>query len=144
VSGETSAGLLRRLPFVLNGPVELVVVETGANDGLRGLNPDSTRANIEAIINGIRSHDSSITIVLAAMEALPNMGARYTGRFRDIFPAVARELRVVLLPFLLEGVGGVDTLNQADGIHPTARGHAIVAENVWRHLEPLLPRRTSP
>jgi acyl-CoA thioesterase-1 len=138
VSGETSAGALRRIPFVLRGPLSIVVIETGANDGLRGLDADSTRANIEAIIAAIHARDSTTRIVLAGMEAPPNMGPRFTAGFRAIYPRLAREHRLPLVPFLLEGVGGIDTLNQPDGIHPTPRGHRLVADNVWRILLPLV------
>jgi len=138
VSGETSAGALRRLAWVLGPNVRVLVVETGANDGLRGLEVDSTRANIEAVITGARSQVPGVRVVLAGMEAPPNLGADYTSRFRAIFRDVARRERLPLIPFILDGVGGVDSLNQADGIHPTAAGHEIVAANVWRVLEPVL------
>jgi acyl-CoA thioesterase-1 len=138
VSGETSAGALRRIGWMLGDRVRVLVIETGANDGLRGLDPDSTRANLEAIVAAARQRDPGITIVLAGMEAPPNMGAQYTARFRAVYPTVARRERVALIPFLLAGVGGVDSLNQADGIHPTARGAAIVAETVWRTVGPLV------
>ncbi len=140
VSGETSAGALRRLPWLLRGSVAVVVLETGANDGLRGLDADSTRANIEAIIARVRASDSTIPLVLVGMEAPPNMGATFTARFRELFPDLARRHRLPLVPFLLAGVGGVDSLNQGDGIHPTPRGHRIVADNVWRVLWPVLAR----
>ena len=141
VSGETSAGALRRLPALLRDSIRVLVVETGANDGLRGLDPDSTAANINALVAQARAHDPAITIVLAQMEAPPNMGPRFTARFRALFPTLARRERLVLMPFLLEGVGGVDTLNQDDGIHPTPAGHRVVAANVWRTLEPLIGER---
>jgi acyl-CoA thioesterase I len=135
VSGETSAGALRRLSWLLEGAsVRILVLETGANDGLRGLDVDSTRANIEAIIAQVRAHDPATRIVLVGMEAPPNMGQRFTGRFRAMFPAIASRDHVAFVPFLLAGVAGIDSLNQADGIHPTPRGHRIVAENVWRVL----------
>jgi acyl-CoA thioesterase-1 len=138
VSGETSAGALRRLPWLLQAPFAILVIETGANDGLRGLDPDSTRANIEAIVAAVRAHDSTTRIVLVGMEAPPNMGPRFTGRFRALFPALARKDHVALVPFLLTGVAGIDSLNQTDGIHPTPRGHRIVADNVWRVLGPMI------
>ena len=141
VSGETSAGLLRRLPWQLQGPMGIVVVETGANDGLRGLDVDSTLANLDAIIRQVRAHDSTTRIVLVGMQAPPNMGPRFTQRFQALFPDVARRERLALVPFLLAGVGGVDTLNQADGIHPTPAGHRIVADNVWRVLGPMVGDR---
>ncbi len=138
VSGETSAGALRRLEWLLEGDVGMLVLETGANDGLRGLDVDSTRANIEAIVARVRATDSTTRIVLAGMEAPPNMGPRFTGRFRAMFPAIARKDHLALVPFLLAGVAGVDSLNQPDGIHPTARGHRLVADNVWKVLGPML------
>ena len=138
VSGETSAGALRRLDWVLKDAPAILVVETGGNDGLRGLDVDTTRANIEAIVRHARSAVPGLRIVLAGMEAPPNLGARYTTRFRSLFHDVAARERVALMPFLLSGVGGVDSLNQADGIHPNVRGERIVAANVWRVLEHLV------
>jgi acyl-CoA thioesterase-1 len=138
VSGETSAGALRRMTWLLQEHPAAVVLETGANDGLRGLDADSTRANIEAIIGAIRARDSVVPIVLVGMEAPPNMGAPFTRRFRAMFPELARRHHLPLVPFLLAGVGGVDSLNQPDGIHPTPAGHRIVAENVWRILGPIV------
>ncbi len=138
VSGETSAGALRRLDWVLGDKPGILVVETGANDGLRGLDPDSTSANLLAIVRRARVADPGVRIVLAGMEAPPNLGARYTARFRAVFRQVASRERLALIPFLLEGVGGVDSLNQADGIHPNRAGERVVAENVWRVLEPLV------
>jgi len=136
VSGETSAGALRRLEWMLRPGVRVLVVETGANDGLRGLDVDSTRANLEAIVARIRAYDPGVRIVLAGMEAPPNLGARFTARFRAMFRDLARRERLPLIPFILEGVGGVDSLNQGDGIHPNEVGARIVAGNVWRVLEP--------
>jgi acyl-CoA thioesterase-1 len=137
VSGETSAGALRRFPTLPADSVRILVIETGANDGMRGLVPDSTRSNIDSIIRLARAHDPAITIVVAQMETPPNMGPRYTADFRRIYPEIARTRRVVLMPFLLDGVGGVDSLNQDDGIHPTVAGHRVVAANVWRTVGPL-------
>ena len=142
VSGETSAGALRRLDWVLKGGPAILVIETGANDGLRGLDADTTRANIEAIARRAREAVPGIRLVLAGMEAPPNLGSRYTVRFRAIFPAIAARERLALIPFLLAGVGGVDSLNQGDGIHPNVAGERIVAANVWRVLEPLLRDRS--
>jgi acyl-CoA thioesterase I len=142
VSGETSAGALRRLAWVMRQRPAILVVETGANDGLRGMDPDSTRANLEAIVRRARAADPGVTIVLAGMAVPTNLGPRYEAAFRRIFPEVAAREHLALIPFLLEGVGGVDSLNQADGIHPTAAGARIVAGNVWRVLEPLIEGRT--
>ncbi len=138
VSGETSAGALRRIEWVLEDRPEILVLETGANDGLRGLDPDSTRANLEAIVRRARALDPGVEIVLAGMEAPPNLGRRYTSRFREIYREVAEREHVRRIPFLLQGVGGVDSLNQGDGIHPNEAGERIVAENVWRELAPLV------
>jgi len=133
VSGETSAGALRRIDWLLGrGKIAVLMVETGANDGLRGQDPDSTRANIQAIFDRAKALDPPPRLVLTGMEALPNLGSDYTRRFRELFPELARRNDAALVPFLLEGVAGVDSLNQADGIHPTARGQERVAENVWR------------
>jgi acyl-CoA thioesterase-1 len=138
VSGETSAGALRRIDWVLRDPADVVVLETGANDGLRALQVDSTRANIEAIVRKIRARLPSARLVLVQMEAPPNLGPRYTTAFRAMFPAVARDAGITLAPFLLEGVAGVSRLNQADGMHPNDAGERIVTETVWRAVEPEL------
>lgn len=138
VSGETSAGLLRRLDWVLQEPAKVIVVETGANDGLRGLSVDATRATIAQVLDRIRRERPEATVALVQMEAPTNLGARYTGAFHAMFPALAREKGVVLLPFLLEGVAGDPRLNQADGIHPNDAGERIVTENVWRGLGKVL------
>jgi len=138
VSGETSAGALRRIDWVLRDPADVVVLETGANDGLRALQVDSTRANIEAIVRKIRARLPAARVVLVQMEAPPNLGPRYTTAFRAMFPAVARAAGITLAPFLLEGVAGVSRLNQADGMHPNDAGERIVTETVWRAVEPEL------
>jgi acyl-CoA thioesterase-1 len=138
VSGETSAGALSRIDWLLSrDSVALLFIETGANDALRGQNPDSVRGRIQAMIDRTRQAASPPRIVVVGMEALPNLGAGYVSRFRAIYPAVAKANNAVLVPFLLAGVGGVDSLNQADGIHPTAQGHRIMADNVWKVLEPI-------
>lgn len=137
-SGETSAGALTRLDWILQTPPALLVIETGANDGLRGQDPDSTKGNIRAVITRTRSRDSTTRIALVAMEAMPNLGAKYVRAFHAIYPTLAREEHVTLVPFLLTGVAGIDSLNQADGIHPTPAGHRIVARTVWRALLPIL------
>ena len=137
-SGETSAGGLRRIDWLLRNPLAVLVIELGANDGLRGQDIEALRENLLEIIDrGIAAYPE-ITVLLTAMEAPPNMGDRYTEEFRQVFPAVARARGVGLIPFLLTGVGGVDSLNQADGIHPNARGHSIVADNVWAVLGDVL------
>lgn len=141
VSGETSAGGLRRIDWVLRRPADIVVIELGANDGLRGTPVETTRANLQAIIDSVRARQPEADIVLAGMQVPPNLGADYTEAFREIYPGLARENDLALIPFVLEGVGGVRRLNLPDGIHPTAEGHRIVAENVWRVLAPLLEAR---
>lgn len=138
VSGDTTAGGLRRLDWVLGRGADVLVVALGGNDGLRGLQPDQTKANLLAIIEQARERVPEAKIVLAGMQMPANLGARYTEQFAAVFPAVARETDVVLLPFLLEGVGGVDDLNQDDQIHPNAEGQQVIAELVWQTLQPLL------
>jgi acyl-CoA thioesterase-1 len=141
VSGETSAGAVRRIDWVLRRPVDVLVIETGANDGLRGLTVDSMVANIDAIVRRARAEHPGVTIVLAGMEAPPNLGASYTGAFHAAFPDLAKRDHLVLIPFLLAGVAGVPALNQADGIHPNSVGAERVADNVWTVLGPILDHR---
>ncbi|MBA4073079.1 MAG: arylesterase [Gemmatimonas sp.] len=138
LSGETSAGALRRADWLMSQPLAAVVIETGANDGLRGLDPDSTAANITALIAKVRAAQPGAAVVLAQMEAPTNLGPAFQRRFRAVFPSVARAAGVRLLPFLLDGVGGRPELNQDDGIHPTAEGARRVAANVYRGLRPVL------
>jgi len=141
VSGETSSGLLDRLNWLLRGAFDVFVVETGANDGLRGIPASTLKTNLETALDRIKVGRPEATIVLIQMEALPNLGARYTSAFHAVFPAVAREKGVTLLPFLLDGVAGHRGLNQGDGVHPNNAGERIVAANVWRGLEPILAAR---
>ena len=138
VSSETSAGLLRRLDWVLQHPAAVIVVETGANDGLRGQSVDATTATIGQILTRIAKERPEARVVLAQMEAPTNLGADYTRAFHAMFPALAKEHGVTLMPFLLEGVAGRASLNQGDGVHPNLEGERKVTENVWRALEPLL------
>ncbi len=138
LSGETTAGGLRRLDWILRQRVDIFVLELGGNDGLRGIDPETSRANLEAMIKRIRERYPSVKIVLAGMQMPTNMGASYSHQFAAIYPDLADKTQVVLIPFLLAGVGGVPELNLPDGIHPTAAGHKIVAETVWRALQPLL------
>ena len=140
VSGETSAGALRRVDWLLQQPVSVLVVETGANDGLRGLSPDSLRSNIQAIFDRARQLQPSARLVLLGMQVPPNYGRVYAQQFRSLYPELAKSNGAVLIPFLLEGVGGVSALNQPDGVHPTAEGQRRMAETVWRALEPVLRR----
>jgi len=138
LSGETTAGGLRRLDWILRQQVDIFVIELGGNDGLRGIPPATTRANLEAMIRRIRERQPAIKIVVAGMQLPTNMGPEHTREFAAIYPEIAREQDAVLIPFLLAGVGGVPDLNLPDGIHPTPQGHAIVADTVWAVLKPLL------
>jgi acyl-CoA thioesterase-1 len=141
LSGETTAGGLRRVDWVLRQRVDVFFLALGANDGLRGVSPEVTRANLVSIIARVRSAYPDARIVLAGMLMPPSMGEDYARRFAAVYPSVASETHAVLLPFLLEGVAGRPELNQADGIHPTAPGDAIIAGTVWRTLAPLLSAR---
>ena len=138
VSGETSAGARRRIDWLLREPVAVLVIETGANDGLRGLEVDSLTANIQAIIDRARQQSPPPRIILVGMEAPPNFGFGYVRRFRWVYPELAKRNRLPLVPFLLEGVAGIDSLNQADMLHPTAAGQRRVAETVWPVMEKVL------
>ncbi|MGE0450331.1 MAG: arylesterase [Vicinamibacterales bacterium] len=138
VSGDTSAGGLSRLDWSLDGDVRVLVVALGGNDGLRGLPPTELRRNLATIID--RAQARGIRVVLAGMEAPPNFGPLYVSSFRKVYRDLAREYDVPLVPFLLEGVAGVSALNQPDGIHPTAQGARVVADNVWPVLRSALDR----
>jgi len=136
VSGDTSAGGLRRLEWALEGEPRVLVVALGGNDGLRGLPPEELKRNLATIIE--RGQQAGLAVILAGMEAPPNNGPEYTARFRGVYPDLARSYRVPLIPFLLEGVAGDPALNQADGIHPNPEGARKVADTVWQVLEPAL------
>jgi acyl-CoA thioesterase-1 len=139
VSGDTTAGGLRRVAWALGQQgADVLVLALGGNDGLRGISPEQTEANLTGIIDKARAKNPGMKIVVAAMQMPDNMGAEFTGKFREVFPKVAKEKDAKLVPFLLEGVGGVEELNQADRIHPTVEGQKKVAENVWKVLEPTL------
>ncbi|GAA4415095.1 arylesterase [Nibrella viscosa] len=142
LSGETTAGGRSRIGWVLRQPVSIFVLELGGNDGLRGIPLTATKQNLQAIIDTVRAKSPEAKIVLAGMQIPPNMGPEYTSRFRELYKELATENNLALIPFLLEGVGGVRRLNQPDGIHPTPEGHKIVAKNVWQVLEPLLENDT--
>lgn len=137
-SGDTSAGGLSRLEWLLKTPIDILVLELGANDGLRGIPVDVTRKNLQAIIDRTKEKYPKVKVVVAGMQMPPNLGREYGEQFRTIFPELAKRNRAELIPFLLDGVGGVPGLNFPDGIHPTARGHELVANNVWKFLEPLV------
>jgi acyl-CoA thioesterase I len=138
LSGDTSAGGLRRIEWLLQRPIDILVLELGANDGLRGLDLKSMKTNLQTIIDKTKAKNPSVKIVLAGMEVPPNLGAEYATGFQRVFAELARENNATLIPFLLEGVGGHRELNQADLIHPSPAGHRIVADLVWRTLEPIL------
>jgi acyl-CoA thioesterase-1 len=138
VSGETSAGALRRVDWLFREPISVLVVESGANDGLRGLPPDALAENIQAIFNRAQRLEPTPRLVLVGMRVPPNYGRTYSDRFQAIYPQLARANSAALVPFLLRDVGGVADLNQSDGIHPTAEGQRKMAETVWEVLEPVL------
>lgn len=138
LSGETTAGGLRRLDWILRQRVDLLVVALGGNDGLRGIDPAVTRANLQAIIDRARERQPAIRIVLAGMQMPANMSEEFRRRYQAVFPEVAARNDTALIPFLLEGVGAVPELNQPDLIHPTARGQSVIAATVWTHLRSLL------
>ena len=140
VSGDTSAGGVRRLDWSLEGDVRVLVLALGANDGLRGLPTDDLKKNLAAVLD--RAAARGIPVILAGMEAPPNNGADYTRAFRGVYVDLAKEYRVRFIPFLLQGVAGNPSLNQADGIHPNVRGAEMVADLVWAELEAILPRPT--
>src|SRR5690606_19711545 len=137
-SGETSAGGLRRISWFMDEPVDILVLELGANDGLRGVPVPQIRTNLQAIIDTVRAYNPQARVVIAGMQIPPNMGQTYARDFRDLFPSLARENDAVLIPFLLADVAGEASLNLSDRIHPNAEGHRIIAETVWTHLEPVL------
>ncbi|MGH7823941.1 MAG: arylesterase [Candidatus Binatia bacterium] len=137
-SGDTSAGGLSRLDWLLKSRIDVLVLELGANDGLRGLPVDVIRKNLQAIIQRSKERYPDLKVVIAGMKMPPNMGRDYVARFESMFSSLAKENNAALIPFILEGVGGLRELNLPDGIHPTARGHQIVAANVWKVLEPVL------
>lgn len=138
LSGETSAGGLSRLEWVLRQPVDVFVLELGANDGLRGLPIEQTQKNLQSIIDKVKAKYPKVKIVIAGMMVPPNMGPDYTSKFKKIFPELAKKNNATLIPFLLQDVAGNEKLNQADGIHPNVAGHKIVAENVFKVVLPLL------
>ena len=134
LSGETSAGGKNRIDWVLNQPVDIFLLELGGNDGLRGIPVSETEKNLQVIIDKVRTKYPDARLILIGIQVPPNMGERYSNDFRAVFRDLAKRNQLRFLPFLLEGVGGVPELNQNDGIHPTAPGHRILAENVWKSL----------
>lgn len=138
LSGETTAGGKSRIDWILKQPVSIFVLELGGNDGLRGIPITETKQNLQDIIDKVREKNPDVKLVLAGMQVPPNMGRKYALDFQAIFRELAEKNNTALVPFLLEGVGGIQSLNQPDGIHPTAEGHKILAENVWAVLKPML------
>ena len=138
VSGDTSADGLNRINWLLRRPVDVLILELGGNDGLRGLPVSMIATNLQMTIDRVKQKYPQARIVIAGMRMPANLGEAYTTAYRDIFPTLAKNNHAALVPFLLEGVGGKAELNQPDHIHPTAAGHKIVAENVWKVLKPVL------
>ena len=138
VSGDTTAGGLRRIDWMLKRKIDVLLLELGGNDGLRGIDTKTTQANLQAIIDKAKAKYPTIRIVIAGMQMPPNMGKEYTERFQNIFPEIAKANKAALIPFLLEGIGADPRYNQPDLIHPTPEGHKIVAATVWKTLGPIL------
>ncbi len=138
LSGDTTAGGLRRTDWLLQRKIDVLVIELGGNDGLRGLPVAALKSNVQAIIDKVRAKNPEVKIVIAGMRIPPNIGADYARDFEAAYPELAQKNHATLIPFLLEGVGGMREFNQADSIHPTAAGHRTIAETVWKTLEPLL------
>jgi acyl-CoA thioesterase-1 len=143
LSGDTSAGGLRRIDWLLRQPVGVLVLALGANDGLRGIPTEETQRNLQGIIDKVRAKQPGVQVIIAGMRLPPNFGADYTDRFERIFPALAEINHAQLVPFLLKDVGGIPGLNQQDGMHPTAEGQRIVAETVWTALRSLIVPKQS-
>ena len=138
LSGETTAGGQSRISWVLNQEVDIFLLELGANDGLRGVALEETKSNLQSIINSVQKNSPDTEIILAGMQLPPNMGQDYTSGFRQLFENLAKNNDIQFIPFILKDVGGVEELNQSDGIHPNVEGHQIVAENVWEVLKPMI------
>jgi len=134
VSGDTTAGGLRRVTWAMTKGADVLVIALGGNDGLRGIAPAETKKNLLGIVKKARTKNPEIKVLIAGMQMPDNMGPRFTAQFKSLFPEVAKETKSTLIPFLLEGIGGVEKLNQPDGIHPTSKGQEKVAENVWKIL----------
>jgi acyl-CoA thioesterase-1 len=140
VSGDTTAGGLRRIAWAMGKGADILVIALGGNDGLRGISPEETKKNLLGIIEKARTKNPEIEILIAGMQMPDNMGKKFTARFKAVFPEAAKETKSTLIPFLLEGIGGIEKLNQPDGIHPTPEGQAVVAENIWKILLPVITR----
>ncbi len=138
LSGETTAGGNSRIDWILRQPIDVFVLELGGNDGLRGIDPTASFKNLQSIIDKVKKKYPEAKILLAGMEAPPNMGTKFTSEFREMYPKLAQVNETQLIPFLLDKVGGIPELNQPDGIHPTAKGNEIIAETIWKYLQPML------
>jgi acyl-CoA thioesterase-1 len=138
LSGETSAGGLSRIDWILRQQVDIFVLELGANDGLRGLPVSQTISNLQSIIDKVKARQPNVKIVLAGMMVPPNMGQQYSNEFRNIYPDLAKKNKATFIPFILDGVAGEEKLNQPDGIHPNVEGHQIIANNLVKVFEPLI------
>ncbi len=138
LSGETSAGGKDRIDWLLKDKIDVFVLELGANDGLRGISPDATYQNLNEIVNKVKKAYPDCKLVLTGMMVPPSMGDQYFKDFAAIFPKLAKEQNMTLVPFLLDKVAGIQSLNQGDGVHPTKEGQQILAENVWTHLKTIL------
>lgn len=140
LSGETSSGGFSRIDWLIQQQVDIFVLELGGNDGLRGIPLTETRKNLQSIIDRVKQKNPAVVLVLVGMEVPPNMGKVYATEFRSMYTALSKQNKTILMPFLLEGVGGNPELNQQDGIHPTAEGHKIVAGNLWEYLKPVVQK----
>ncbi|WP_020403259.1 arylesterase [Gracilimonas tropica] len=138
LSGETSAGGLRRIDWVLQREIDIMILELGGNDGLRGIDLADTRQNLQQIINKVQTKYPDVRIILAGMQVPPNLGQEYTREFQQIYPDLAEENGLPLIPGILDKLGGNEALMQSDGIHPTVEGHKVIANNIWQTLEPML------
>lgn len=141
LSGDTTAGGLRRISWLLRQPIDVLFLELGGNDGLRGVPPEETQKNLEAIIRTVKEKNPAAKVIVAGMEMPATMGDEYRRKFRNSFVQAAQKTNAALLPFLLEGVGGKPELNQPDRIHPTPEGHRLIAEHVWKVLRPVLEQK---
>lgn len=138
VSGDTTAGGLRRVPWAMGKGADVLIIALGGNDGLRGISPEETKKNLLGIVEKARAKNPEIQILIAGMQMPDNMGPGFTARFKAVFAEAAMESKATLIPFLLEGIGGNEKFNQPDRIHPTPEGQAVVAENVWKILQPVI------
>lgn len=138
LSGETSAGGLRRIDWILQRDIDVMLLELGGNDGLRGIDLSSTKENLQQIIDKVEAKNPDAQIILAGMQVPPNLGQEYTQQFQTIYPELARENDLSLIPLIMDKLGGNEELIQSDGLHPTPEGHKVIAETVWEVLKPLL------